>query len=361
MNETRRAVLLHIARKHGIEVDSNENIATIKEILIMAAIKSVPAKPAPAPAKPMPPKPGVAKPPAPAAKAAAPAPAKPAPAKPGAPMAAKPAVNGVNGLAKPAAPTAAAAPTRTATAPAASPGVTKADFEALRKEFAAFGESVTQALEQQNQRVTALELLSSGYGKFVSVDASGNIVLDIDSADEETLKDWAYQFEVADHNADGETIRKAMKKLKAAKTFAGWEAKNELPRPAAEDAPAEDAGEEEEEQITEEAINAMNATQLGELADRCGIDRSDKPSPKVLRGRILELLAGGAEEATEEAAEETEEGASLEAGTELIVAYDGTDYPSLFVGYDSDGDFIVENADLGGQVSVKAEMCSFPA
>lgn len=334
----------------------------------MASTKlAAPVKPVAPVAKPAAPaKPGApVKPGAPLAKPAAAAPAKPvaapkaaapvakpaAPAKPVAP-AAKPAV-----AAKPAAPGKPTAPV--AAKPAAAP---KAD-DARFKEIGAILEALTAAVELHDGRLTVLETAAAGYGKFVSVGADGAIVFDLENADHETIRDWAYQLNACDWDADPEEIRAFLIATRDAKDFQGFTVVNELPRPGAgEAAPAG------EQQITEEDIAKMNGTQLAELADQIGLDRSDKPSPKVLRNRILEALSGqaeGGEEATGQAEEPATEGDQpqlVEGETVLNVTYENEIHEVVFGGYNGE-EIVVQGATLNGgeACSVPAELVSYPS
>jgi hypothetical protein len=362
--ETRRAVLTTWAKQLGVTETDNKSIAKLKEEITMASIKAparpgtaAPVKPAAAPAKPGP---------APAKPAAAAAPAKPAaaPAKPaGAPTpAAKPAAapvkaatNGVTGPAKPAMPAAAK--------PAAAPAgeyATKADFEAFKKEFFSWQATAIATLTEQNKRIVTMELIMAGYGEHVTLDEDGGVSLDLDNAPAETIRDWAYQFNACEHTGDVEAIRAHLKGMRTKKGFTGWVPVNDLPRPDAEEAAVE-AAEPEEEEITEESINAMNGTALAELANRLGLDKTG--TPKVLRNRILAALTEPAAEepAAEEAAAEGGDEPTLEEGTALSVTHPetGAVAAATFVGYDADGDFVVECPDFGGQVALTAEFVAF--
>ena len=309
-----------------------------------------PPRPAVAAAPPAPPRPPMAPP-----KAAPPAPPKPAVAQAAPPA---PKTNGIAGHAKAAAPAPAKAAPPAPAAKAAAEGVSKTDFEAYKKEVSAQQEATIEALEAQNSRIRRLELTLGGYGDHVDTDADGNIVLLFDQADEETLRDWAHQFNACDFNADPEAIREHLRGMESKKGFAGWIIQQELPRPGGEAVGAAPEEAAEEVQITEEDIAKMNGTQLAELADQYGLDRTDKPTPKVLRNRILEALTAPEAEAEAAAVEETPGDApELAEGTELIVTHpsEGTTHAATFVGYDDDGDFVVECSDLGGQVAVGAD------
>ena len=306
--------------------------------------KPVPAKPAAALPKPAPkPAAAVAKP------AAAPAP-KPAAAKPAAAPAPKP----VPASAKPVAPAPKAAP-----APAADKLVSRAEFEAIMEEF-------SKALSEHHKRLTVIEMGVAGWGQHVNIGDDGNLILDIDNADEETIRDWTYQFGTGDHTADIAGLKKALKKVAAAKDFAGWIPTNELPRPGAEDgtpaeeaAPEEAAAEGEEGVIDEATINAMNMTQLKELAGQIEMPLDGKETPKTLRAKILEALTP-AEEAAEEPAEEATEGEQvLEEGTALLVTVDGTQYEAVFVGPDDEGNAIVTSDSFEGEFAVSMEDVAF--
>lgn len=322
----------------------------------MAAVKAVPAKPA-APSKPAPPKPGAPKPPA---KPAAAAPPKPAvPAKPGAPKPPplKPAAAATPpkpGPAKPAAPSKPGAPAKPPTAAAAAP---KGEF-VTKKEF----EAMVDTCESLHARLTVIELSLAGYGPNVDMAADGTISLNYEKATEDDLRDWAWQFGVGDPNDEPATIKAALQKAEKAKGFEGWVIVNELPRPGAEEteeAPAEEVS------YTPEQINAMNPAELKELATSLELDLSDKPTPKVLRTRIIEALTPP-EETGEEAAEgETEvadgDAPELEVGTQLLLTHptEGTQAWGTFTGLDDDGDFVFDCEDFGGSVALGSEFVDF--
>ena len=297
-NETRRPVLVRIAKTRGIAVPANLTVNEIKELLMTKS--AAPAKPAPKPA---------------------------APAKPGAP--------------KPAAP---AAP---------SAGVSA-------KEFTEFQALVASAFETFGRRITQLELSLTGFGPYASVAEDGAVVLDIDNADRASLRFWAHKFGVGDPAADTESIRKALKKARAAKDFAGWTVVNdtepdaeeggeEEAAPAEEEEEAAEGDEEEEESITLAQIEAMNLTDLVALAKKAGIEYKDvAKQPKALRARIIEALSASEEEGEEEA-EALTEGQSVNLAHE-----DGNTYPATFHGYDADGDALLSFEEGG-------EQSAFPA
>jgi hypothetical protein len=344
--ETRRAVLTGYAKKLGIgaQLQPKDTIGTIKgKIMAVIAPVRTQAKPAP-------------KPPAAPAKAAPP-PVKAAPAK----------------LAPPVTPKAAPAPAKAAPtkpAPVAAAPVKAplaAESYVTKAEFAEFAEQVQGAIEAISAAVSRLDVIASGFDpRFVTTDEGGAIVLNIAEADEETLRDWSYQFAIGDHTGDVETLRKAFTKSRAAKGFTGWEVKNDLPRPVAtaesmgnlEPEPeAEAAAEEGEEEISLEQIESMNWDALTTLANNMGLDYKDlgkTPQPKVLRGRIITVLTEANAEAP---AEETGNG-HLEAGTSVMFENEGTTYSGHFVGLDDDNDAIVGDIDppIEGQEQVAIPM-----
>lgn len=351
--ETRRPMLVQMAKQLGISVTPGATAPQIKES-IMAAVKTAPvAAPKSAPAKPAAPAPKapVAPPKAPAAPAKPAAPPKPAaapvappkapaaPAKPAAPAApAKPA-------APPTAPAKPAAPAPVAPAkPAANADALK-EFNDFKAEVTGWMEATANTLEALASRLDRLELTVSGYGPFTAIDEEGNVVLQIEEADRETLRQWAFAFGVGDYNADTDTIRAA---LLAQREAGGFEVVNEGDVPAEEAAPEataveEAAAEEEEQTITDEQIDAMNWTALVQLCETIGLDISDlkgpgKPQqPKVLRQRIKEALAAAQEpEAEAEAAE-----GEVAIGAAIKVTHEGTVYDAAFGGYTDDGMIIV--------------------
>lgn len=320
-----------------------------------APAKPVVSKPAvAAPAKPAPAKPVAAAKPA--------APAKPAAAKPA--PAAKPAAappTKANGFAKPAAVPPAAAPA----AKPAPASVSKADYDKLVAEFAEFQKGVTEYLGTVEQRLSHLEL--AGLGPHVSLDENGAFVLDLDNADEDTIRNWAYQFNVCDWNADAESIRATLKKTRSAKNFQGWVAVNALPRPAAEgEAPAEaaPADDGEGQTVTEEDIAKMNWTELADLAGQVGIDYSDiqKPQqPKVLRQRVLEYMKANMVASEEEPTAPADDDGGTPIGTPIVVTgEDGTQYSGTFQGVDGDGAVLVTWDADGSQAAVPSEAVSLP-
>lgn len=318
----------------------------------MAATKTVPAKPAP---KTVPaPKAG---PPAPKKAAAAASPPKPAPK----PAAAPP---------KPGAPKAAAAPPPATKQAAPAGGVTKADLDAYKKEVGATLQQMTQAMEAFASRLDGFELALQGLGPFVSTDEAGNIVLDIDNADEESLRNWAWMFGTCDHNADAEAIRSAFSKAVKAKNFSGWQQVQALPRPEGEAAAEESAeeaaeeAEEEEQVITIEQINKMNWSELTPVAQELGIDFSAiKPqNPKILRGLVIEALQALQAEASDEGEAESEEGGlPFEPGTTVNVTIDEDVYEGVFSGIDETDPsaYVIDFGDDNVQ-SVPADNVSLP-
>jgi hypothetical protein len=288
---------------------------------------------------------------APTAKPVGPAPKAPAPKAAAAPKPAGPAPKGpapkTNGAAPKASAAAAPKPNPTPTpkptpkAPAAEAGVTRAEFEKLRGEWAAFAETVTQTQEALATRLDGLELALNGLGPFASTDDEGNLVLDLDNADEETLRNWSWMFSVSDHTAeDSETIRAAFKKTRSAKSFKGWEQKQALPRPEAEAAAeGEEAATEEEVEveITPEYLDTLNWADLKPFADQLGIDYSGiKPqNPKVLRAAILTAAAAVQGEEGEG------EGSPIEEGTTVHVLVGDETYEGTFQGQDEEGNGVV--------------------
>jgi len=339
-NEIRRPMLVKWAKELGIEVNASDLVSTIKESLmtkLAAPAKPAPAKPAAAPPKPAP---------APAKPAAVappkPAPAKPAPAAPKAPAAAP---------AKPGAPPAAAK------APAAAPKPTavEKDYYTKAETENLLGQVMTYC-ESLEQRITLIQ-----YGPFVTLDENGGPVLDFENADEPTLLNWQWTFGIEGGTA--EEVRANMKKAKASKKWNGWIVVNEGPRPTSGDAaPAaeeEAPAEEEEEGITAEQIEAMNWTQLAELADRCQIEYKDLATPtqkpKALRKRILEALAAAQEGGEEEGSTELAEGAAV------VVTIDGEQYPAVFNGASENEGMVVVTWDANQeQAEVPFDSLSLP-
>jgi hypothetical protein len=333
-NETRRPVLVKIAKARGIAVPANFTVNEIKELLMTkSAAPKPPPKPAPKAAPAAPPKPGAPKP----APKAAPA----APPKPGAPKPAPKAAPAAPPKAAPAAPPKPGAPKAAPAAPAKpAAGVSAQDFTA-------FQAVVASAFEAFNRRITQLELSFTGFGPFASVGEDGAVVLDVDNADRASLRFWAHKFGVGDPAADTESIRKALKKARAAKDFAGWTVVNDTEpdaeegseEPDAEEPAAEEpaAEEEAEEEVSLEQIEAMNLTELVALAKNAGIEYKDvAKQPKALRARIIEALTAAAGEEEEEA-----EAEALAEGQAVNVVAEGETYPATFQGYDADGDAII--------------------
>jgi hypothetical protein len=233
-------------------------------------------------------------------------------------------------------------------------------FEAFKAEVAETFQGIAAALESHEKRLNEHDLTLSGFGAFVSLDEEGRLTLDIEHANEETLRDWAWQFDLCDCNADVEGIRQAFIDARAAEGFVEWEQKNDLPRPAAGDVAAAPAADEvapvteaddDEAELSVEQIQKMNWTDLVGLADNAGIGISDlkkgAPQPKVLRTRIIEALTaaqaaveeGGAPEA--EATETSAEG-EVPVGAILTYSYEGQEGQGAFVGEDADGDVVLE-------------------
>ena len=341
--ETRRAVLTGYAKQLGIyeQLLPTDNIGQIKS-KIMAVV--VPVRPPTAPAKPAP-------------RPIVPAPAPKAVAAPAAPIKAAPASAPKAAPAPIKAPAPKAAPAAKASPPAAEHYVTKTAFEAFQKELEGFATGVQEALEAvsaENQALkTKLAAIEAVLGnQFVSTDENGQVVLDIENADENSLRDWAHQYNVCDHTAAHEDIRNALMAHATAPGFTIWAQVNSLPRPAGETTAAPEAAEEEEQTITADDVNKMNWDALTQLCDQAGISYADISSPKqpkVLRNRIIEALSQA--EAGEEAPAESN--GAIEPGTVVTFENEGTQYTAQFVGLDADGDYVVQLED-GQQVAVPA-------
>lgn len=350
-NETRKPMLVKYAKELGVEVLASDLVPQLKEKITMALAATKPAPAKPAPAKPAPAKPAPAK-PAVAAKPAAPA--KPAAAKPAAPTKPTvPAKPGAPAAAKPAAPSAPAKPgTNGGTA-----YVPLAAFDAFKQEVTAWMEGVAGFAQSIGARLNTLE-----NGPFTVVDEEGNLVLQIEEADEKTLREWSWVFGVGDCTADGETLRAAFLAQRASKTHKGFTKVRELPIVLDGEAPVAEEGEVE---ITEEMLDGMNWTQLTELCDQVGIEYADLATPtqkpKALRGRIKNAMAAqaAAEAGEGEAAEEG--GAEVEAGAPILVTVEGQQYEATFVGVSEDGSEVtVAWAADGEQATVPADAVSLP-
>ena len=236
------------------------------------------------------------------------------------------------------------------------------DVDAVKKEcldvvqalFNNFEKSIVTAVETLTARQDTMELHQIGLNNaFTSFAPDGHYALNLDEADEETLRRWNFRLAGGDFHADPEEIRKALKAKEGKKDFEGWTVVNEEPFPGqggayapAPEAEAEveaeaEAAESDSQELTADMIAGAGFKELLAFADDIGVETADlrgkkgKPSREStdeLRNRLLAAIAeegGNAEEGepTEDAAEEggeedSEEGDAAEEGGEEAPSFE---------------------------------------